>query len=844
MYKKIVETPVKKVLFIGGGETDFGLQGESDAAIYQVLPILNGLGYTVTVLDDNPYSLALESPAATGFLRTLTVQNVKKIIKSQKIDGVMPLFGGVRALRLWDQVISEWREADGVLPQTLGLSASELHEVNDGTLLFDRIEEIGLSVTASAVVQNQEEANEMLRDLELPLVIRAHNPVQGTTRQIVDRLDDFDHVVNRVMGQSLTNEVLIAKAINGLKEVSVLVVRDRDGNCLQVGASEDMDPIGIHTADSLSVAPVLTVSDQILQQMRIQAFAIADLIGLRGVLHVQFAFDEKTGEIYVIKVSPYLDHLANRMAVMTGYPVMLVAAQLAMGKKITEVYLPNAFHEKTAIMEPVMDHIVVKLPVFSFGDLEAMGVKVNRQLNSVQKSVGSALGFGRTFVEAMEKAIRSAHFNNRSFSPKYMADVSDDELIQQLIHPQDNRVLLLIEALRRGYEVDELAELTNIDEFYFYQLIRLIDIERSVDRDKIDADALRRAKKFGLSDGLIARFWQTDFQAIRTLARQNNIQPTYKALEPSAGEFPEHARQFFATFEEENESEPICAQSVLIIGPGAFRMGDGASAGYMTSVTLSELHRLDYQTIIMNNNAADPTLLPHLSDKQYLEPLEVSDVMSVVDKEQPHAILVPGNRKKLIEALQEMGQHVIVFPKEKHHPSGPEKHQSEFSLNFFYDGEEKHPLVVTQHRPGEVRILDQAIDPAILADLTLASPGLYQIIWRVDLDAWVSKIPLPDLRVDTWLRPMPYGHIAYLTKVLDIPLGRMIVRAWVGQLNEADRQYLAAIEGQHETAKLAMVAKNTDFDLHLHPDKAIDLTRFEMGAKIVPYESEKNDGQE
>ncbi|GAP00199.1 carbamoyl phosphate synthase preATP-grasp domain-containing protein [Fructobacillus ficulneus] len=839
MYKKIVEKPIENILFIGGGETDFGLQGESDAAIYQVLPILNSLGYTTSVIDDNPYSLAIESPATTGFLRPLTVENVKAVLAEQNIDAVLPTFGGTRALRLWDQVLAEWRPENGPVPTSLGLKPSQLHQVNDGRLLFDRIIDAGLNVTASAVVKNQEEASELLREMELPLVVRAHQPIQTTTRQIIDRLDDFDQVVSQVMGQSLTHEVSIAKAINGLKEISVLVLRDRDGNCLKVGSSEDMDPIGIHSADSLSVAPVLTVSDQVLQQMRAQSFLIANLLGLQGVLHVQFAFNEKTGDIYVIKVSPYLDQLTNRMAVMTGYPVMLVAAQLAVGKLLTEVVLPNAFHAKTAIMEPVMDHIVVKLPVFSFGDMEATGTQVSRQLNSVQKSVGSALGFGRTFVEAMEKAIRSAHFNNRSFAPKYMADVSDDELIQQLIHPQDNRVLLLIEALRRGYEVDELAELTNIDEFYFYQLKRLLAIELSVDQQPGDAEALKMAKKSGLSDGLLARFWRTDFQSIRQLARANDIIPTYKALEPSAGEFPEHARQFFATFEEENESNPVCDRSVVIIGPGAFRMGDGASAGYMTSVTLSELHRLKYKTIIMNNNAADPTLLPHLSDKQYLEPLETSDVMSVIDRENPHAVLVPGNRKKLIAALEDLGQNVIVFPKEKHHPAGPEFSQSEFVLNLFYDGKDKFPLIIFQHQPGQIRLLDQEINPNFLAGLDLQSPGLYQVIWRVDINQWVSQVDLPNLSIDTWLRPMPYGHIAYLTKVLKMPLGRMVVRAWIGQLNAADRQLLAEVNTNPNFERLALMASATDYALHWKPDHWVDTTRFEMGARIAPYADEE-----
>ncbi|MCO0831598.1 ATP-grasp domain-containing protein [Fructobacillus sp. W13] len=838
MYKRTTEEQVKRVLFFGAGETDFGMQGENDAAIYQALPILKKQGYELFVVEDNPYSLSLESAFAKTIVATLTVQNIKAIIKENNIDAVVPAFAGVRGIRLWQQVLFEWREEDGKKPQSLGLPEQTVALMAEPTALYDRLVEAGLYMPEATIVKSQDEANQLLRDLELPLLVRAHNPAQGTTRRIVKRLDDFEQVVGRVLDQSLTKEAVISKAINGLKEVSLLVLRDSAGNCLQVGASEDMDPIGIHTSDSLSVAPVLTISDQILQKMRTQAFLVANILKVQGPVHVQLALDEKTGDLYVIKVSPYLNQLTNRMALLTGYPVMLVAAQLAMGRTIDQVRLPDSYHEKTAMLEPVMDHIAVKLPVFSFGDLEAANVKVDRKLSSIQKSVGSALGFGRTFLEAMEKAIRAAHFNNRSFSPKHMKSITDDELIQQLIHPQDNRVLLLIEALRRGYEVDELAELTKIDEFYFYQLGHLLDIEQKILNARPTPSVLAEAKKSGLSDGLLARFWQTDFQAIRNLAKEADIIPTYKALEPSAGEFPENAHQFFATFEEENESVPVSSESMLLIGSGAFRMGDGSAAGYMVTVALSELRALGYKTIIMNNNAADATLLPHLSDKQYLEPLEVSDVMAVVDQEHPKAILVPGNRRKLIAALQELGQNVIVLPKDKHQPTGPEKGQSEFALNFFYDGKDAYPLVVTEHQDGEIRLIDEDVSDVNLDAIELSSPGMFQLIWRTESDGWAKRVDLPDFAVDTWLRPMPYGQIAFLSKVLGLSLVRLVIRSWRGGLKPEDLEALVAHMPQLKDGEYAMVSDRTDFDLHLKPEGEIDSTRFEMGAKIVRLQKE------
>ncbi|MDF7637082.1 ATP-grasp domain-containing protein [Leuconostocaceae bacterium ESL0958] len=838
MYKNPTKTNAKKILLIGGGETDFGLQGETDVAIYQVIPLLKKMGYQPYVLDDNPYALSLESTVAETVIAPLTVTAVQSLIQKEGIEAVLPVFGGRRAVRLWGQVLSDWQdERNGFQPETLGLPVQTVQDVRDGRALMERLALAELPILEAEAASSSAEANQFLRDYGLPLVIRAHHPKVGNTQRIVDRLDDFDQAIEQVRAQSLTNDVLISRAINGMKEVSLLVARDQRGNTLQIGASEDMDPIGIHSSDSLSVAPVLTVADRVLEEMRSQAFLAAEVLGVQGFLHVQFAFDEKTDALYIIKVAPYLDLVASRLALVTGYPAMLVGVQLALGLPITAVTLPQSYHQKLAMMEPVMDHIAVKLPIFSFGDLAAAGVTVNRQLGSIQKSVGSALGFGRTFIEALEKAIRAAHFNNRSFSPEFMDRLTDDELIQQLIHPQDNRVLLLIEALRRGYEVDELSELTDIDEFYFYQLQRLIAIQQKIEAAPGNQQMLQIGKESGLSDGLIARFWQRDFQTIRAQGQLADILPTYKALEPTAGEFPEHAHQYYATFESENESSQLGQQSVLIVGAGAFRMGDGAAAGYVLTVALAELRRLNYQTIVLNNSAADASLLPHLSDKQYLEPLETSDVMAVVDQEAPQAILVPGNRRKLIDALQKLGQTVFVLPKEKHQPDGPDSNQSEFNLSFFYDGQRTYPLALTQHRQGELRLLKNTIPADFLADLQPQQPGFYQIIWRRPVFAWQKQVPMPDLSTDAWLRPMPYGHLAYLSKVLGLPLVRYLIRALVGQLSPADQEQLLAAQTMPQKP-LAMVAGRSDFALHLQPDQVIDATRFEMGPRLVAFEQE------
>jgi len=832
-----INNKIKKILFIGAGANDFGREAEHDAAIYQVMPELRGHGIEVFVVDENPYALSLESLAATTFWEPLTIENLKKIVKENNIDTVAPLFGGEASLRLWAEVVQSWEHGDGSVPNTLGLSIEMLLKVNNIPALTAYMAKNGLPVINNYVLKAQDEANELLRELQLPLMIRALHPNQTNTRHIVERLDDFEEAVNLAKLQSVTQEVIISKAINGLKEVSIEVLRDFRGNKMQIGASEDMDPIGIHTADSLSVSPILTIQDQLISKMRDYAFRVADILQLQGVMHVQFAVDDDTNKIYIIKVSPYIDQMATRMSLATGYPTMLVTINLALGVALEDIVLPHNFGKNTAIMEPMMDHVVVKLPVFPFGELAQAGVHVNRQLNSVQKSIGTTLGFGRTFIEALEKAIRSAHFNNASFSPTNMAYINDDELIQQLIHPQDNRVLLLIEAIKRGYEIDELAELTAIDEFYFYQLKHLHTLEEEIEADIDSIKSLRRGKKYGLSDGLLARFWHTDFNIIRTLAKENHIDVTYKAVEPSAGEFPENARQYYATYEAENESVQINADSVLVIGSGAFRMGDAASGGYATTITMSELRRLQYPTIIMNNNPSDATLLPHLADKQYLEPLEISDVMRVVELEKPKAIVIPGNRRKLIKALRDLGQQVIILPKEKHTPSGPNENQSEFALNIFYDGQNIYPINFTQHMAGEVRIIPQFAElPHDIAQKEIDSPGVYQIIWYQNIITWIDTIDVADIVHDSWLRPMPFGLIAYMTKVMNVQWIRLTIRAALHELTNQDVATLEAINQQPITQPLSMIAADVNYRLHLQPSEVIDGTRFEIGVGVNYYE--------
>lgn len=818
---------INKVLLIGGGANDFGRESELDVASYQIVETFHELGIQTVLIDNNPYSYTLENTKTTMYMQAITVANIEQIIAKEQPDAILPIVGGTTAFQVVDELFNQHQYPD---IQILGVSLATLALINNPALLAKKLRQLGEPVILSQVVDSVESAFDIAREIGFPMNIKPVAPKFEGSRHTADSSESLDLVVKIALKQSRIKQVVISQSINGLREVSFQVLRDEKDVTMLVGAVEDIDPVGIHAADSIGVSPVQTLTDREFQRLRSAAFRIMKGLGIVGTAHIQFALDPRTDTYYVIKISPYFDQTSTLVAQSTGYPLGLVTANLSVGINLTEIKLPPYFAKKMAIMEPVMDRVVVKFPVFAFGEIENAGIKVNHRLNTMQKSVGSTLGIGRSIEEALEKAIRAAHFSNRVFSPDAMSDLPENDLIQQLIHPRDNRILLLIEALRRGYTIDELAELTKIDEYYFYKLNHIMQLEQDVKDKAGNIQVLNDAKYYGLSDGLIAKLWGQNFDAVRQLAQDNHLEPTYKAIEPSAGEFPEDVTVYYSTFEQENESQQLGDKSVLVIGTGAFRLGDGASGSYVTATILDELRQNGYQSIIMNNNPNDLTLMLRFADKQYIEPLEISDVMNVVALEKPAFVVVPGNRIKLIAALRKRDVKVWVVPKDKYMPKGPKPSAHEFALNYYFDGNKSYPLAITEHVVGKLMFDQQTLVQAKhhqIPNLALSGkvPGMYQLI--------SATFPLSKDAADYQLRPVPFGSIAFLNKVTGINWLRLMVRNVLGKLTPADDKVLAALPNVKFKYEIAeMVGNDTDFFQHLQPAGTLDSTQFEMGVEL------------
>lgn len=815
----------ERVLIIGGSANDFGRETEGDAATYQVVDAIRKYGHEVVIVDDNPYAFTTSRHDIQVIEKKLTVDNLMTIINEEHITAMVTSVGGSTATRLGADILKLMGNG---APKVLGLSLPVMQATQNTKYLHERLMQLNIPTVQSRLAGNVSEAFDAVRDFELPVVIRPIAPNGQTLRLQVTDIDDLEDAIETALNRSITHQVNIDKSIQGHQEISMLVVRDKRDTTVLIGGVEDMDPVGIHSADSIAITPIQTLPDPVYQKLRAAAFKVIRGFDVIGLLEVRFAVDPKEDDYVITRVTPYFDRTAALLVAATGYPLMPVVTRLILGETLESVKTPVIGANHTALLEPTMDHIVIRFPIFSFGDFESNGVKTEHRLNTVQKSVGTTIGVGRSVEEALEKAIRAAHFNNRNFSPTVMNALTDNEIIEQLIHPRDNRIFVLLEALRRGYTVDELAEMTKINAFYFYKLNQINKLEETVKKTPWQVDVIKLAKYYGLSDGLIARLWNAKYEEVRRYRWDNGILPTYKAFEPSAGEFEEAANQYYSTFESENESTRLGTHTALVIGSGGFRLGDGAAASYVMAMVVAELQAQGIETVLMNNSPTDLMFMPQLGNKKYYEPLEISDVMNVIEIEQPTQVFVPGNRIKLINSLRSNGINVQVIAKEKYLPSSMETDTSRRIVNYFYDGQTIY-LIGISNQSNDGITLDQS---AMTEDLwnkiprpqmNSETPGLYQML--------LKQQPSHDGEPLMIVRPMPFTMVAFLDKVTGIDWMRLVVRYMLHRQTHVEQQFLAQLKTlQWRIPKAQLTYWHADFEEHMEIHQELDNGRYAIGA--------------
>lgn len=777
---------LKSVLIIGAGANDVQHGDELDSAIYQVSRVFKQMKIKTILADDNPFSVSLEN-VDHGCIVPLKVESLMDIINKFHPDAILPTLGNRRAFELTQELLEK-----GIIRkeniQLLGVPEATIRQINSAVLLERTLRQMEASVKKIVTVNNYQDALDEATKLGYPVIIRSVLPKSNSTRKIVHDRSELADAVKACLSQSRAEQVVVQQSLAGYKEIEVVVQRDSSGTMMLLSMIEDMDPIGIHAGDSIAFNPVQTLRDRQIQDIRDTAFAITRKLRIVGTNHIQFALDTNSDRFYVIKSSPYFDRITAFVSQSTGYPIAQVTAQLYAGKHLRDIDLGENYVHHAALIEPTMDHIAARVPIWGFNDLP----KASRLLGTEKRSVGTVFGIGRSTIEALFKAIESRYHEPADFHLAAQKQLTDDQLIAKIVHPEAGRLFVLIEAMQRGYSVNELAEMTKIDPFYFEQINKMRLLIREIAEHPNKEPVLQKAKSYGLSNQLIARLWKTTSEQVYQMSLDHQLLTKYKEIEPSAGEFDQHTNSFYSAYEEENEISRTSQPSALVIGTGGLRLGLSNSGDYFVAMMLKELHNEGFNNVIVNSNPSSVTFNPELAEKRYVEPVTIENILQILRIEQPQYLFIPASYSKLLKSLQnyDLDVKIIVIPDELPTTAASSDRQR-YSFNYVYDGNYAYPLgtMTDLFSPIALNYQSTALrypadlpsstyqnlnDQASVAVLKLEQPGLYQVIFEEN-DGEFNLIKV---------QPLSLPEVAFLSKALHISLPGIFTQLFTGKFDK------------------------------------------------------------
>ncbi len=653
---------IHTILVIGSGPIVIGQACEFDYSGTQACKALREEGYRVVLLNSNPATIMTDPETADRtYIEPMTVDAVEKIILAERPDALLPTIGGQTALNLAVGLAEAGvLERHGV--QLIGANIESIHKAEDREQFRAAMDRIGLAVPASGLARTLAEAREILRTTGLPAIIRPSFTMGGTGGSVAFEDGDFDRLVEWALAQSPTTECLVERSVIGWKEYELEVMRDKADNVVVICSIENFDAMGVHTGDSITVAPAQTLTDREYQEMRDAAVAIMREIGVdTGGSNVQFGVDPEDGSIVVIEMNPRVSRSSALASKATGFPIAKIAAKLAVGFTLDEVR-NDITRETPASFEPSIDYVVTKVPRFTFEKFP----NADSTLTTQMKSVGEVMAIGRTFKESLQKAIRSLEIGHAGLEAPAMPPGEDGEarLLESVDVPRPGRPWAIAEALRRGFSVEELYRRSGIDPWF---LRRVEEIVRAED-DLRGADAgqretwLRSAKRMGFSDARLAELWGSDEDAVRALRHRLGVRPVYKRVDTCAAEFEAHTPYLYSTYEDECEARPTDREKIMILGGGPNRIGQGIEFDYCCVHAVFALREAGFETIMVNCNPETVSTDYDTSDRLYFEPLTLEDVLAIVDVEKPDGIIVQFGGQtplKLAVPLERAGAPII-----------------------------------------------------------------------------------------------------------------------------------------------------------------------------------------
>jgi carbamoyl-phosphate synthase large subunit len=658
-------TDIESVLIIGAGPIIIGQACEFDYSGAQACKALREEGYRVILVNSNPATIMTDPETADAiYIEPVNWRTVARIIERERPDALLPTMGGQTALNTALDLVRE-----GVLQQfeveLIAASREAIDMAEDRERFRNAMREIGLEVPHSQIARSLEEALAVQSSIGYPIVIRPSFTLGGSGGGIAYNREEFEAIVQRGLDASPTRELLLEESVLGWKEFEMEVVRDRKDNCIIVCSIENLDPMGVHTGDSITVAPAQTLTDKEYQRMRDASIAVLRKIGVEtGGSNVQFAVNPQDGRLLVIEMNPRVSRSSALASKATGFPIAKIAAKLAIGYTLDELRNEITGGATPASFEPTIDYVVTKIPRFTFEKFPA----ANNRLTTQMKSVGEVMAIGHTFQESLHKALRGLETGLDGLDPILALPLSEEaekELVYELRSPGANRLLYVADAFRAGWGIERVAELTAIDPWFLAQIAELIGEESRVRREgesALGVERLRALKRKGFSDRRLATLVRSNEGAIRAKRREFAIAPVYKRVDTCAAEFATSTAYLYSTYEEECEAEPTKREKIMILGGGPNRIGQGIEFDYCCVHAALALREQGYETIMVNCNPETVSTDYDTSDRLYFEPLTLEDVLEVIAREKPDGVIVQFGGQtplKLSRALEAAGAPII-----------------------------------------------------------------------------------------------------------------------------------------------------------------------------------------
>ena len=642
-------TDIKRVMIIGSGPIVIGQAAEFDYAGTQACLALKEEGYEVILVNSNPATIMTDTQIADKvYMEPLTLEYIAKIIRYERPDAIVPGIGGQTGLNM-----AMLLEKKGILRESgvilLGTSSESIERAEDREMFKELCQKIGEPVIPSEIANTVEQCIESAERIGYPVVLRPAFTLGGTGGGFAYNEEELKLLAVSALAASPVKQVLVEKSVKGYKEIEFEVMRDGEDNAITICGMENIDPVGVHTGDSIVVAPIMTLSDKDLKMLNDSAIKLIRELKIEGGCNVQFALNPNSSEYYLIEVNPRVSRSSALASKASGYPIARVTAKIAVGMTLDEIEVSGA----KASFEPRLDYVVAKFPRFPFDKFTSVPNKLGTQM----KATGECMSIGSNLEECLLKAVRSLEIGVYHFSMNKFANMDDSEKLEYIADFHDDNIYCIAELMRHGYTVEKINGITSITPFFLESIRKIVHMELELEKNKNDIKLLEKAKKMGFSDKIIARIWNTGELDVANLRKENGIIPSFRMVDTAhAGAYIPY---FYSSYEGENESKLTKKKKIVVLGAGPIRIGQGVEFDYSTVHAVNTIRKVGYESIIINNNPETVSTDYTTADKLYFEPLTVEDVMNVIDYEKPDGVIASLGGQTAINLAAPLAQRGV-----------------------------------------------------------------------------------------------------------------------------------------------------------------------------------------